>query len=149
LLGWSFKTGFGRWIGLQGEARWKNCGLCKLCNQHQESGAHLLFKCRYSIRVWSNLKNWLGIDDLDPTTWHDFHSVKRWWAEVIHKRGQSRKALASLAMLVSWEIWKERNARVFRNKSVTIAMLVTKIKDEANLWRLAGAKALSNVMPRE
>jgi hypothetical protein len=71
------------------------------------------------------------------------------WAEVIHKRGQSRKALASLAMLVSWEIWKERNARVFRNKSVTIAMLVTKIKDEANLWRLAGAKALSNVMPRE
>jgi hypothetical protein len=128
---------------------WQNCGLCKLCNQHKESGAHLLFKCRYSIRVWSNLKNWLGIDDLDPTTWHDFHSVKRWWAEVIHKRGQSRKALASLAMLVSWKIWKESNARVFHNKSVTIAILVTKIKEEANLWRLAGVKALSNVMPRE
>jgi hypothetical protein len=44
---------------------WQNCGLCKLCNQHQKSATHILFKCRYSIRVWSNLQNWLGIDDLN------------------------------------------------------------------------------------
>jgi hypothetical protein len=86
--------------------------------------------------VWSNLKNWLGIDDIETTTWHAFYSVKRWWIEVIHKRGQSRKALASLAMLVSWEIWKERNTSVFRNKSVTITMLLAKIKEEAERQRL-------------
>jgi hypothetical protein len=52
-------------------------------------------------------------------------------------------------MLVSWEIWKERNAHVFRNNASTLSMLVTKIKDEATIWSLAGAKALSVVMSRE
>jgi predicted negative regulator of RcsB-dependent stress response len=70
-------------------------------------------------------------------------NVKEWWNEAIHKQGQSKKAMASLAMLVSWEIWKERNARVFRNNASTLSMLVTKIKDEAVIWSLAGAKALS------
>jgi hypothetical protein len=40
-------------------------------------------------------------------------NVKQWWIEVIHKNGQSRKAMASLAVLVSWEISKQRNASFF------------------------------------
>jgi hypothetical protein len=39
------------------------------------------------------------------------HSVKDWWRDVIQKRGNARKALASLAMLVSWEVLKERSPR--------------------------------------
>jgi hypothetical protein len=66
-----------------------------------ESAAHLLFKCHFSIRVWSKLKSWLGLEDIDPPSWHGIRSVKSWWIKVIHKRGQSRKALAWLAMLVS------------------------------------------------
>jgi hypothetical protein len=66
----------------------------------------------------------------------------------LNKR-QERKAMASLAMLVSWEIWKERNARVFTNKSLPANMLLVKIREEVNLWSLAGAKALCNTMPRE
>lgn len=30
---------------------WPNCGLCPLCKQVQESAAHLLFQCRFSVRV--------------------------------------------------------------------------------------------------
>jgi hypothetical protein len=55
--------------------------------------------------------------------------------------------MASLAMLVSWEVSKERNAHVFSNQSSTYTMLVAKIKEEAVMWSLAGAKALSNVKP--
>jgi hypothetical protein len=72
-----------------------------------------------------------------------------WWIEVIHKRGEARKAMSSSAMLVSWEFWKERKARVFQNHSITSNMLVTKIKDEMAMWCLSGAKALSNVMSRD
>jgi hypothetical protein len=32
------------------------------------------------------------------------HTVKYWWIEVIHKRGQSRKVMALLAIPASWEI---------------------------------------------
>jgi hypothetical protein len=57
--------------------------------------------------------------------------------------------MALLDMLISWEIWKEKNARVFQNEACTSNMLVNKIKEEVATSSLAGAKALSNVMPRE
>jgi hypothetical protein len=62
---------------------------------------------------------------------------------------QCRKAMTSLAMLISWEIWKERNGCVFRNKVSTTDMVITKIKDEVATWSMAETKALSNVIPRE
>jgi hypothetical protein len=55
--------------------------------------------------------------------------------------------MASIAMIVSREIWKERNTRVFSNNASTMAMVIDKIKEEAALWSLAEAKALNNVIP--
>jgi hypothetical protein len=75
-------------------------------------------------------------------------NVKEWWTEAIHKQGPSKKVMASLVMLISWEIWKV-NARIFQNSSSTANMVFEKIKEEIALWSLAGAKAVSNVMPRE
>jgi hypothetical protein len=128
---------------------WQNCGLCKLCNQVHESGAHLLFKCRFTIRIWRSLKEWLGLSDLEPREWNNITSVKEWWNIAINKKGEDRRGLASLAMLVSWEVWNERNGRVFRNKFSTANMVILKIKEEANCWSLAGAKALGSLMMRE
>jgi hypothetical protein len=92
---------------------------------------------------------WLGLHDVDPWNWRDIAIVKEWWVSCIHKRGQPRKAMASPAMHISWKFWKEQNARVFWNHSSTSAMVVTKVKDEAQMWCLTGAKALSIVIPRE
>jgi hypothetical protein len=44
---------------------------------------------------------------------------------------------------------ERKKRRVFRNTFITSNMLVTKIKDEAAMWSLAGANALSSVMTRE
>jgi hypothetical protein len=55
--------------------------------------------------------------------------------------------MAALVMLVSWGIWKERNAHVFWDQSTTAALLVGKIKEEVAMWCLARAKVLSNIMP--
>jgi hypothetical protein len=128
---------------------WPSCVLCKLCNQVQESADHLLYKCRFTTRIWIELKEWLGLHDVDPRAWHNRRTVKEWWTKSILQRGQSRKAMASLAMLVSWEIWKERNARVFQNSATTSFMLIAKVKDEMAMWCHAGAKALCILMPRE
>ena len=40
--------------------------------------------------------------------------------------------MASLIMLVSWTIWNERNARVFRHKNAPPTILLKLIVDEAN-----------------
>ncbi|KAF7101590.1 hypothetical protein CFC21_102877 [Triticum aestivum] len=75
--------------------------------------------------------------------------VKNWWSANASNRTQSRRSLTCLMLLVSWEIWKERNVRVFCNVAVPVGVLVAKIKDEMALWCLAGAKHLCNIMPRE
>ena len=61
-------------------------------------------------------------------------------------RNVPTKALRSLLLLVNWEIWKERNARIFdRRESSTIALL-TKIKQEAWAWGIAGARHLLSIL---
>ena len=52
-------------------------------------------------------------------------------------------------MLVTWEVWKERNARVFQHVCRLPNMLGEAIKAEARLWTIAGAKHLGFFMPRE
>jgi hypothetical protein len=57
--------------------------------------------------------------------------------------------MALMIMLVSWEVWKKRNARVFCHHYSTVATVVCKIKEEARVWSFAGAKNLNNVIPGE
>jgi hypothetical protein len=61
----------------------------------------------------------------------------------------NRKGLSSLTLLIVWEIWKEHNARVFRKKLSPTFVILEKIKCEARLWVLAGAKRLGIIMPGE
>jgi hypothetical protein len=48
-----------------------------------------------------------------------------------------------------WEIWKKRNARVFRKKLSPSFVILDKIKCEARLWVLAGARRFGDLMPGE
>jgi hypothetical protein len=60
-----------------------------------------------------------------------------------------RKGLASIALFTVSEIWLERNARVFCHKASPTFVLLDKIKCEARLWVLAGAKGLGTLIPGE
>ena len=93
---------------------WPNCGLCQLCKREDESAAHLFFRCRFTIRVWNMVIAWLGLSAINTSQWHSFSSMKDWWNSVIYTNGTRRKSMASLIMLICWEVWTERNARVFR-----------------------------------
>jgi hypothetical protein len=138
------------WMANRLEKRgWDNCGWCMLCNQVHESSVHLLFKCRFTLRVWSKVKEWFGIQDINPSNWHTARSVRAWWADFIHRWSPTMKVIGSLTMLISWEIRKERNARVFCNTFSDSMVVLENTKTEATLWSLAGAKALSVVMARE
>jgi hypothetical protein len=49
-------------------------------------------------------------------------------------------------MLITWEIWKERNERVFNMKSSLPAVVMHKIREVAKDWILAGAKNLADLV---
>ncbi|KAF7052146.1 hypothetical protein CFC21_060289 [Triticum aestivum] len=84
------------------------------------------------------IKDWLGLHDVHSSDWSD-----------ATKKTQSQRPLASLMLLISWELWNERNAWIFRNTAVPVGVIVATIKEEASLWSMAGARHLSNIMPRE
>uniref|UniRef100_A0A0A9BLV1 Uncharacterized protein n=1 Tax=Arundo donax TaxID=35708 RepID=A0A0A9BLV1_ARUDO len=60
-----------------------------------------------------------------------------------------RRTFDSIVILCIWSIWKERNARVFRNQQVTTASLVQLVVDEALLWDRVGIVIWSDFVIRE
>ncbi|TVU04802.1 hypothetical protein EJB05_47937, partial [Eragrostis curvula] len=62
------------------------------------------------------------------------------WRREINQR--NRHGFDSLLVLVTWCIWKERNARAFEDELCTPAALLDICKPEAKLWMYAGAKRL-------
>lgn len=57
-----------------------------------------------------------------------------------HSMQNSTKAIKILVILISWELWCERNARIFRNKGQPPMIVLAKIKEEAATW--VGATSL-------
>jgi hypothetical protein len=43
-------------------------------------------------------------------------------------------------------VWNKRNARIFEHKESALTQLLQKIKDEAGLWTMEGAKHVSNLL---
>jgi hypothetical protein len=61
---------------------------------------------------------------------------------MVFAHGGRRKVMASLLMLVTWEIWNETNVRTFKNVSTMPTMIFDRIKSEGRTWVIAGAKHL-------
>jgi hypothetical protein len=104
--------------------------------------------CHYSSRLWRHIKDWISLNDVQPLEWQGL-SIKEWWSILMDGGIPNRKAMSSLAMLVMSELWAEQNARVFRNKFAPPFVVLDKIKTEARLWVLAGAKHLGNLVSGE
>jgi hypothetical protein len=56
---------------------WPNCGLCPLCKQRVEFVDHLFIHSRFTTRLWGLINNWLGVFDIDTTSWAEF-DIKEW-----------------------------------------------------------------------
>lgn len=152
------KVKFFVWLAIQdqiwtvdGLARrgWPNCHFCPLCKRKPESELHLFVKCRFTLRLWNLANEWLNLDNLDTSTWHLQDSIKDWWVSQSSLSSPNRKAMASLTMLIGCTIWNERNASIFRIKSMPTPILLNSIKSEALTWVTVGAKKLGTITPGE
>ena len=113
--------------------------LCYLYDQGQETIDHILAACPFSREVWFYILQALGrqLPTAAATTLH-------WWRRLRSLfEGERRSGFNSLFALVSWQIWKERNARCFRESTASITDLLHLIKAEADRWIKAGAGGLA------
>ena len=59
-----------------------------------------------------------------------------------------RRGLNSLIILVTWEIWKHRNACVFEGARPSVQLLLQTVSSECALWCMAGASKLKELLDR-
>jgi hypothetical protein len=53
-----------------------------------------------------------------------------------------RKGVTTLFMIIAWNLWKERNARLFKHVTTPMSVISDRIKTEADLWIAAEARKL-------
>jgi hypothetical protein len=104
-----------------------------------DTANHLFIHCRFSTRLWEKVAEWFHNSVIQPGDWVGL-SIELWWRNMTNSQIPNCKAISSLALLVTWELWNERNVRVFNNKHATVAVILEKIKNEARLWVIVGAK---------
>jgi hypothetical protein len=102
-----------------------------LCNDNTETTVHLILECSFSKQIWS-----FFVQDVDPN-----FVLPRSTAELFskwairypgpHPKSQIIKATwAVLPKVICWQIWLERNIRVFRNAKQNPKALEIRIKDQ-------------------
>lgn len=94
----------------------------------------------YTRQVWNLFAAW--VRQPQPVEWRLITWVKEWWIATSSKPEMPNRTARTITMLLTWEIWKERNARIFDNKELPAQALLGNIKIEANTWMRVGAKPL-------
>lgn len=87
---------------------------------------------------------WLTCGNLALSSWDRHDSLHSWWTERVATAVTHKKGLRSLIILVQWEIWMERNARIFQHKEQTVHRVSDKIKEKVATWIVAGEKHLES-----
>ncbi|XP_009761451.1 uncharacterized protein LOC107808908 [Nicotiana tabacum] len=102
---------------------------CVLCKQENEDIDHLLFECMYDKQVWSNLLAWQNIR---REVWNWKHEVQ--WAieNATGKTAQQEVYRMTLAGGV-YHLWKERNARIFKESSRSADQVVKQLIREIHV----------------
>ena len=128
---------------------WDHSPDCPLCHQTLETAKHLLADCRYTRRIWEFISSWTQQPSWRTREWRAYTSLQDWWGMITTSTTVSRKAGRSITLLVIWEVWKERNARVFRRQEAPTLSLVASIKAEAATWTHTGEKDRALLISRD
>lgn len=131
------------WLQCRG---WSNSYFCQLCLRNLQTSFHLLWECKMSDDIWKEAATWQGCNALNPTSWSNDATTTAKVQDIIRRAapGQERKGIKSILILISWEIWQERNNCIFRWKSPRAADVISKIRSNMKLWHLAGAKCFEH-----
>ena len=129
---------------------WPHNATCALCRQTMETVLHLIDDCHFTRRIWDHMALWVQETLLKPSNWKFVNTALEWWINITTIAGTPRKAIRSLALLIMWVLWNERNARIFnRKESSFISVMARLIKEDVSAWIAAGARPLAALIVRD
>ena len=110
---------------------WPHQDHCALCNGPLETGLHLCLCCPFAKAVWNQILKWehfdgnLGQQQADPL------SIIPWWEEATAKVPKTeQRRFNGLVIYTFWNLRKERNRRIFKNKMETVLQVAARIKED-------------------
>jgi hypothetical protein len=112
---------------------------CALCDQHPGSAERLVLHCVFVREVWMLVSQWTGGLAQMPQSGI---SLEEWWrVSLIGRSKEERRRLAPVMIYTDWNIWKERNRRVFDGAAATPPWILALIIEEMRLRDLACGSA--------
>jgi hypothetical protein len=89
--------------------------------------------------IWDKVGVWTATPAIRPANWPQAYDTEEWFVMLSNSGHQDVKAgISSLVMLTAWEIWRERNNRIFNKVSKSPDQTFQAIQEEAKVWIRAG-----------
>ena len=111
---------------------------CVLCNGPLETGLHLCLCCLFAKAVWSQILAWEHFDGLIGQQQNDPSNIRQWWENASSKVPcPERRRFNGMVIYIFWNLWKERNRRIFNNTYETVMQVAARIKDDTEQRRRA------------
>lgn len=96
---------------------------CELCQAAEETGRHLFFTCSISRKVWGLVCSWMGVSQLNGTLRAVLNGLKR----KNHGRNWTARRVRCALTTTVYELWRERNTRIFKGAANDVHQIVQKI----------------------
>ena len=107
---------------------------CVLCKEADENIDHILIHCRYSQKIWNCLFKAFGLTGAVPYRWADLIQFNWSFGRNYNK---IKKIWRFSVMAFAWQIWLERNRRIFEDKEKHPEILWSCIISAVRVWARA------------
>lgn len=97
-----------------------NGNQCVFCNRDRETCSHLFFGCAYTRAVWRNVLRNIGIVRNLPC----WNMEQRWLLQRCRGHNKNAKLIQRACVTTVYEVWQERNRRIFVHEQKDIPYLV-------------------------
>jgi hypothetical protein len=87
---------------------------CQLCGSEEETQNHLLNLCSYSSNIWDYSASLMRTTDIKRTGIQE--TLEAWCTSIFHSPILN-KIWQLLPGFILWQIWKERNRRIFKSET--------------------------------
>jgi hypothetical protein len=110
---------------------WPCNPMCPMCDQHLETADHLCLQCVFAQGVWVLVAHWSdGVVQVPDSA----ASLEGWRnSSLAALAPEFKKHKATLMIYTVWNLWVERNRRVFQGLVSSEARILHLIKDEMAL----------------
>jgi hypothetical protein len=113
---------------------WPHQDHCVMCNGSLETGLHLCLLCPVAKKVWCLVLAWEHFDTDLIRHQTQLTEIRTWWEQAATKVPRERRRhFNGVVIYTMWNIWKERNRRIFQDTVMDARQVALKAKEDTNM----------------